>query len=123
MNYLRIYTGSDGQTHFEDVEVSTVQREVFAGMHPYDVAQTLAVSSLILLRYPEQAVRAPGWHTAPRRQFVIFDQDVEIEVSDGQQRHVHAGTPFLVEDTTGQGHQTRFLAAGDVLIVFLPCAP
>ena len=122
MNYLRIYTGSDGQTHFEDVKVSTVQREIFAGMHPYDVAQPLPVSSLILLRYPEQAVCAPGWHTAPRRQFVIFDKDVEIEVSDGEQRHINAGTPILVEDTTGKGHQTRFLAEGDVLILFLPFA-
>jgi hypothetical protein len=120
MNYLRIYTGSDGQTHFADEEVPTVQREVFAGFQPFDVAQPIPVSSLILLRYPEQATREPGWHNAPRRQFAVADKDMEFEVSDGQRRHVGAGTVVLVEDTTGKGHRTRALAEGDVLLLFLP---
>ena len=120
MNYLRIYTRPDGQTHFEDVEVPTVLREVFAGIHPLDVAQPIPVSSVIFLRYPEQATREPGWHNAPRRQFAIADKDMEFEVSDGQRRHISAGTLVLVEDTTGKGHDTRALAEGDVLILFLP---
>jgi hypothetical protein len=120
MNYLRIYTGPDGQTHFADVEVPTLQREVFAGFQPFDVAQPIRVSSVILLRYPEQATREPGWHNAPRRQFAIADKDMEFEVSDGQRRHVGAGTVVLVEDTTGKGHRTRALAEGDVLLLFLP---
>ena len=120
MNYLRIYTGPDGQTHFEDVEVPTVQREIFAGIHPFDVAQPIPVSSVIFLRYPEQATREPGWHNAPRRQFGVADKDLEFEVSDGQRRHVSAGTPVLVEDTTGKGHRTRAFTEGDVLFLFLP---
>ena len=120
MNYLRIYTGSDGQTHFADVEVPMVQREIFAGFQPLDVAQPILVSSVIFLVYPEQATREPDWHNAPRRQFAIFDKNVEFEVSDGQRRHVGAGTPVLVEDTTGKGHRTRAFAEGDVLILFLP---
>jgi hypothetical protein len=120
MNYLRIYTGPDGQTDVADVEVSTVQRELFPGIHPFDVAQPIPVSSVILLRYPEQATWEPGWHNAPRRQFFILTKDVEVEVSDGQRRHVSAGTPVLVEDTTGKGHRTRALAEGDVLLLFLP---
>ncbi len=122
MNYLRIYTGLDGQTHFEDVEVPTVQREVLAGFPPLDVAQPIPVSSVIFLRYPQQAERALGWHPAPHRQFAIFNKDVEFEVSDGQRRQVSAGTPVLVEDTTGKGHQTRALAEGEILILFLPLA-
>jgi len=120
MNYLRVYTGPDGQTHFEDVEVPTVQRELWGGIPPFDVAQPIPVSSVILLRYPEQATREPGWHIAPRRQFVIFNKDVEMEVSDGQRRHVSAGNPVLVEDMTGKGHNTRALVEGDALILFLP---
>ncbi len=120
MNYLRVYTGPDGQTHFEDVEVPTVQRELWAGIHPFDVAQPLPVSSVILLHYPEQAARELGWHTAPRRQFAIFSKDVEMEVSDGQRRHISAGNPVLVEDMTGKGHDTRVLVEGDVLTLFLP---
>jgi hypothetical protein len=120
MNYLRVYTGSDDQTHFEEVEVPTVQRELWANIAPFDVAPPVLVSSMILLRYSEQSARDAGWHNAPSRQFVIFNKDVEMEVSDGQRRHITAGSPVLVEDTTGKGHDTSFLEEGDVLILFLP---
>lgn len=120
MNYLRVYTGPDGQTHFEDVEVPTVQRRIWASIPPFDVGQPIPVSSVILLRYSEQAARDPGWHNAPRRQFVIFNKDVEMEVSDGQRRNISAGNPVFVEDMTGKGHDTRMLEEGDILILFLP---
>src|SRR5260370_42019832 len=122
MNYLRIYTGSDGHTHCEDVEVPTVPREIFAGIHPLDVAQPIPVSSLILLRYPEQATREPGWHNAPRRQFGVADKDMEFEVSAGQRRHVGAVTVVLVEDTTDKGPRTPALTEAGLLLPALPLA-
>ena len=44
MNYLRVCTGSDGQTHFEDVEVPTVQRGEPRGLAftPFHVAQPIS---------------------------------------------------------------------------------
>ena len=100
MKVTRIYTGDDGQSHFEDIE--------------YDLSASAAgrVSELI----PAQGMilrETPGdynldFHPAPRRQFVInLDAAVEISVGDGTKRVFGPGEVFLAEDTTGQGHMSR----------------
>jgi hypothetical protein len=54
------------------------------------------------------------WHPAPRRQFVlILSGAMELTVGDGETRRFGPGNVVFVEDTTGQGHQTRALGNDD----------
>ena len=96
----RVYTGDDGKSHFEDVEID---------LHP---TETGALSE------PQPATniifRETGgdydldFHTAPRRQYVInLHGSVEIEVGDGSKRVIGSGEILLAEDTSGQGHISR----------------
>jgi hypothetical protein len=64
---------------------------------------------------------ALGFHTAPRRQFVInLTGAVEIEVGDGSRRRLEAGDILLAEDTTGQGHISRAVDGQPRSCLFLP---
>ncbi len=116
MTYLRIYAGPDGVSHFEDVAVATTPTTVFPALPPLGVSAPLEATSLIFVVYPAGAA---GWRCPPRRQFVIFCGDVEIEAGDGEVRRVPAGSPLLFEDTRGRGHDTRMLGAGETAAVFI----
>jgi hypothetical protein len=121
MTYVRVYAGPDGESHLEDVAVAMVPTEVFPGLPLLAVAPPIPTTSLIMVTFPPEA-RAAGWRRPPRRQVVIFAADIEVEVSDGTVRRIGAGCPVLFEDTTGKGHQTRVLSAGETLALFLPLA-
>ena len=100
MPIMRLYTGDDGQSHIEQIELES---------HP-EYAAMQAAQGIVFRRVE------PGyfsdWHCAPRRQFVItLEGEVEICLGDGSVHRFGAGHVTLAEDLTGQGHTTR--AVGD----------
>ncbi|MDA1257607.1 MAG: hypothetical protein O3C10_07165 [Chloroflexi bacterium] len=103
MAVTRVYTGGDGESHFEDVEIALHPTATGALSDPQDA------TSIIF--------RETGgdydldFHTAPRRQYVInLFGSVEIEVGDGSKRVLGPGDVLLAEDTTGHGHISRAVA-------------
>ena len=114
MQYFRIYSGPDGESHFEDIEVPLT---LSAGQS--------SLSDLIPLAGMQFRVSAPDqfvdWHHAPRRQFVVtLAGEAEVEASDGEVRHIGPGTVMLAEDLTGKGHITRGVGTAERLSLFLP---
>ena len=121
IEYVRLYAGPDGESHFEDVEIG-LRLGDFAPPAP-----PLWLSAFL----PAERVRflsaSPGWygdwHPAPRRQFLVYIAgEVEVEASDGEVRRLGPGSILLVEDTTGKGHRSRVVSATDVInvVVQLP---
>lgn len=101
MRITRIYTGSDGESHFEDVDLDLADRGRVGR-----ISEPLEATS-ILFRETDGDYDL-DWHTAPRRQFVInLDGEVELEVGDGTRRRLGPGEILLAEDTTGRGHISR----------------
>jgi hypothetical protein len=101
MDIVRIFTGADGRSHFEDL---TVALEDF-GMRGQ-------ISALWPGRGVQFRTAPPNYfldfHTAPRRQLVVnLTGSVEIEVGDGSRRTFGPGSILLAEDTTGEGHISR----------------
>lgn len=102
MKYVRIYTGPDNLSHFEDVEVDFKPGATSSQAEPW-AAKTLSFG----YQPPEYNM---DWHPAPRRQFVItISGEVEIVASGGEVRRFGPGSVFLAEDTTGKGHTIRCL--------------
>ena len=94
MQFVRLFTGDDGQSHFEDLDASVEGGYFF---------ETLPVTGLVLKNDP--ATHLGDFHTAPRRQYCItLSGSAEIRVGDGTSRTFVAGDVFLAEDVTGQGH-------------------
>ena len=104
MKIVRIYTGSDNRSHFEDIEVPLKD----AGKVGF-LSDRVKATGIVF--------RETGgdydydFHTAPRRQYVVnLEGEVEIEVGDGTKRILRSGDILLAEDTTGQGHISRAVA-------------
>jgi hypothetical protein len=105
----RIYTGSDGLSHAEEVEMKLNGN----------------ATEMIKATGIEFSRRAPNnsneWHVGPRRQFVItLSGRGEIEVAGGQKVPVGPGHINLIEDTTGKGHITRNLGTEDRIAITIP---
>ena len=114
MKYFRIYADSDGETHFEDIDVSLAP-----GGGQSDLSELIPASGVIFRRSP--AGQFIDWHPAPRRQFVVtLSGQAEVEASDGEIRQITPGTIMLADDTTGKGHITRGVGTAERLSLFIP---
>ena len=107
----RVFTGPDGQSRAEQVEMPLNGN----------------VSEMMKATGVEFSRRAPGpvsdWHVGPRRQFVItLSGRAEIEVAGGQKVSIGPGHINLIEDTTGKGHTTRNIGPDDRIVVTIPLA-
>ena len=101
MKVTRVYTGSDNQSHFEDIDVEL--KDGGPGGH----MSSLVPAKGIVFRENTGDYNC-DWHNAPRRQYVVtLEGEVEIEIGDGTKRILGAGDILLAEDTTGQGHISR----------------
>jgi hypothetical protein len=101
MKIVRVYTGADNKSHFEDIEVPLKN-----GGKVGSLSDLIKATGVIF--------RETGgdynfdFHNAPRRQYVVnLEGEVEIEVGDGTKRILRTGDVMLAEDTTGQGHISR----------------
>src|SRR5580704_9285971 len=111
----RLFTGPDGQTHADEVELK------FTPGSPAEVSKLLQVTGAELHRTAGGNVE--DWHRAPRRQYVItLSGRGEIEVAGGKKISVGPGHIDLVEDTTGKGHITKVLGTEDRVTLQLPLA-
>ena len=113
MQYVRIYTGSDGETHFEDLEIP------YEKLADAEATAMRAASGVQFRRTP------PGhlldWHTAPRRQYVIIlEGRSEIGIGDGAKRVFNPGDVLLADDLTGHGHTTASIGDRDRVSVTIP---
>ena len=101
MDITRVFTGPDGQSHFEDVDID-LDDHGMAGR-----ISALWPGAGVQFREVDRDY-ALDFHTAPRRQLVVnLTGSVEIEVGSGEQRLFGPGTILLAEDITGQGHISR----------------
>jgi quercetin dioxygenase-like cupin family protein len=105
----RIYTGPDGLSHAQEIEM-----KINGGVSEMMKATGVEFSS-------RRPAPSNGWHTGPRRQFVItLSGRAEVEVADGKKVAIGPGQIDLIEDTTGKGHITRNLGPDDRVVVTIP---
>ena len=114
MLITRVYTGSDGKSHFEDVEIELLDQG------PMGSISSLWSAKGVLFRKVSGDYDL-DFHNAPRRQFVVnLTGAVEIEVGDGTKRQLGAGSILLAEDTEGQGHIRRSINGEPRDWLFIP---
>ncbi|HSD83292.1 MAG TPA: cupin domain-containing protein [Anaerolineae bacterium] len=102
MKITRVYSESDGQSHFDEIEVE-IEKTPSCGGH----------------YLPPHHVNT--WHRAPRRQYVInLSGESEVEVGDGTKRRLGPGDIYLADDTSGQGHILRAIGSQPRIFVTIP---
>ena len=111
MGTFRLFTGSDGQSHIEPIDL---------GRTP-EWTKGLAATQISFREWP--LGQYLDWHPAPRRQFVIIlSGQLEIGLGDGSKHVFGPGAARLVEDTTGKGHTTRVLGNQICVTATIPLA-
>ncbi len=79
MQVVRVYSGEDGESHFEELEL------------PYETVATVGLTAMRAATGIQFLRTVPGsfsdWHQAPRRQYVIaLEGQAEIGLGDGSKR-------------------------------------
>ncbi len=111
MKTFRLYTGNDGQSHIEPIDLERTP----------SWTKGLATTQIAFRESP--AGNFIDWHPAPRRQFVIIlSGQLEIGLGDGSKHLFGPGDARLVEDTTGKGHTTRVHGGAPCLTATIPLA-
>jgi hypothetical protein len=101
LKLFHLYTGSDGRSHFRDIELATVTDAGGVAWELRDHVEGMSIRVLV-------PGWSPGFHTAPRRQLVLQLTGVgELECGDGEVRRLGPGDLLLADDTTGEGHLSR----------------
>jgi quercetin dioxygenase-like cupin family protein len=93
---IRVFTGEDGESHFEDLDPPS---------HP------ILRSAQTAVEIEFKAMRVGyfnDWHTAPRRQYVItLSGEAEVGIGDGTVHRFRPGDVLLADDLIGRGHTMR----------------
>ena len=115
MKYTRLYADSDGETHFEDVEVEFGEG---SGRPQLGIsAPQPASDSFFLTAYAEFASE---FHPSPRKQwFVVLSGIGEFGTSDGETRQWKAGDVILLNDVASKGHTGRAIEPFNIMFVGL----
>jgi hypothetical protein len=100
----RIYTGTDGLSHVEDIVLD-------------------AKSVMEKVTGVEVRVAPPGrfgdWHVGPQRQYIInLSGSGQLEVAEGKV-DLPPGSMEYIDDLTGKGHTTRTTSTVDRVSIWL----
>jgi quercetin dioxygenase-like cupin family protein len=98
---IRLYTGEDGESHFETGTIDLA--------HVEGTARRSASFTSTAVSFEESpAGSSLDWHPAPVRQYVItLTGTLEFETRLGQKFTLMPGIILLAEDTRGGGHKWR----------------
>ena len=100
----RIYTGTDGLSHVEDI--------------PLSMSSVLEKIASVEVR-----VGTPGrfsdWHVGPQRQYIInLSGSGQLEVAEGKV-DLPPGSMEFIDDLTGKGHTTRITSSENRVSIWL----
>lgn len=118
----RLFTGADGQTHAETIDVKLAQQTLAgSGLAAGELSESVAVTGLQFRR--TSPAYSLDFHPAPARQYVItLSGRGEIELVNGTKIPLTPGHILLAEDTTGKGHISRGVGSEDRLSLFIRLA-
>jgi hypothetical protein len=101
MNFTRLYSDENGDSHFENVEVALEDMGIIGKL-----SANYKVNDLVFRE--NESNYDWDFHTARSRQFIVLlDGEIEIETSLGNKLRFKGGDVLLVEDVEGKGHRTK----------------
>ena len=110
---VRIYTGSDGQSHFEGIDLKYEQSGNSAST-PWERPEGMTFRTQV----PGTDM---GLHCAPRRQYIVsLSGQVEVGLGGGEKRIFGTGDVMLADDTSGQKHTTRVVGNEPRVSIIIP---
>ncbi|MEM6466595.1 MAG: cupin [Pseudomonadota bacterium] len=118
MKYYRLYSDAQGESHWEDVEVTLHERTFAPPAQAIEISDPDPVKQTLFLRLKA------GWnepiHPTPVAQKLIcLAGSVRVTASDGDVRDIGPGDVWYMEDKHGKGHHTVVTSDEDFLSVIV----
>jgi hypothetical protein len=109
----RLYTGSDGQSHIDQVPIALY------GSHA-DLKQSEApkMSDAYIVRAASRMFES--WHNADRKRYIVVGSgEAEVTTTSGEKARIVPGQIYLAEDLTGKGHTFRVIGDKECVALFV----
>jgi hypothetical protein len=115
----RFYTGKDGLSHVEKIEV-----KIFDKNNVANLMETTTGSTLRRTKPDAPGADFGAFHPGPRRQYIFnLAGHEEVEFSGGEKITLNPGDIELIEDLAPtKGHRNRNLGPEDRLVLWVPIA-
>ena len=116
MAFVRVYTGPDSETHFEELDMTFAPADLGPLTDRPAVSNTPVhilpekVEAVIFGRQSLARSPDPQAPTGQRHYELTLAGEFEIEVGSGEVRRFGPGDVVLMEDVTGRGHIGRVLS-------------
>ena len=113
MKLIKLVTGEDQQSHFQEVDMP------FSDTAYGKLTDPVLVKNIVFGEI--DGIEEISWHNPPSPQYVIMLAGaMEIEIGDGTTKIFKVGDILLAADTTGQGHITRAASTGARKYLVIP---
>ena len=118
MIYHRLYADDQGESHWEDIEVTLEERSFAPPAKAIEISPSEPVTNTLFLRLKS------GWdepiHPTPVAQRLIcLAGAVRVTASDGEARDIGPSDVWHMEDKHGKGHHTVVTSHEDFLAVIV----
>ena len=116
MKYTRLFADSDGETHFEDVEVEFQQTEYVTGVPPLGLSIPTPATDTLFVQFNPGL--SSDYHSAPRRElFIVLTGELEAVTSDGEVRRFGPGDGGILDDVDSKGHIANVISQAECVVV------
>ncbi len=118
LEFPRLHASPGGGSAFDTVTVPVTLQDFAPPALPFGASALASVTQTGFLHLPT------GWigemHPTPIRMWVfVLQGEMHFEASNGQSRHIRAGSAFLLEDTTGRGHFSKVLGEDPAVLAIV----
>jgi len=120
INYLRIFSDSDGCSHFDSSDIELKMSDYAPPAIPLNTSPAESAKAMVFLELPIGWFG--DWHPTPVRQWLfLLTGECEFEAGDGERCRRKAGGVLMLDDTVGKGHRTRVIGERPVRIAAVHC--
>jgi hypothetical protein len=120
IEYLRIFSDSDGCSHFETLNIELKTNDYAPPATPLNTSAVESAKAMLFLELPVGWFGE--WHPTPVKQWLmLLTGESEFETGDGERCRRKAGQAVMLDDTKGKGHRTRVIGDVPVRIAAVHC--
>src|SRR5947199_10756992 len=110
--YLRLFSDSTGESHFEDIEIDLAATDYAPPAPPLNLSASMPATQFRFMQAP--VGWTSHWHNSSARTvFFVLSGEWEVTASDGESRAFGVGRALLAGDTSGNGHSSGVRGQAD----------
>ena len=118
MKYHRLYSDDNGESQWEDVDISLEEQSFAPPAQAIEISEPEAVKQTLFLRL-RSGWNEPAHPTPVTQKLICLAGRVRVTASDGESRDVGPGDVWHMEDKHGKGHHTEVISEEDFETVII----